>query len=181
MVHVVGQYVESGIADRFGILDNYLTFLLVNALFVYSLYYAHQLIETNDKPKEKETAVIAQLSPETIEKIRKAMEEEKLYLKHNLTIEEFAKHLDIHYREVSNIINSHFHTNFFEFVNLYRVNRAKQMLLDPQFANTTILDISLESGFNSKSSFHRFFKRYAGMSAADFRKQVEANKNRLPT
>jgi AraC-like DNA-binding protein len=31
----------------------------------------------------------------------------------------------------------------------------------------------LESGFNSKSSFHRFFKRYAGMSAAEFRKQQQ--------
>lgn len=180
-VHVMGQYVESGLADRFGILDNYITFLLVNALFVYSLYYAHQLIETTDKPKEKDAATVAQPSPETIEKIRRVMEEKQLYLKHNLTIEEFARHLDIHYREVSNIINSYFHTNFFEFVNLYRVNKAKKMLLDPHYANTTILDISLESGFNSKSSFHRFFKRYAGMSAADFRKHAETRKNSQPT
>lgn len=181
VVHVLGHYVASGMADHFGILDNYITFLLVNALFVYSLHYAHQLIETNDKPKEKATVVVAQPSSEAIEKIRAAMEEEQLFLKHNLTIEEFSRHLGIHYREVSNIINNHFHTNFFEFVNLYRVEKAKQMLLDPQFSDTSILAILLESGFNSKSSFHRFFKRYTGMSAADFRKQVDAGKNPLPT
>lgn len=94
-----------------------------------------------------------------------------MYLTQNLTIEDFARHVGIHYREVSSIINSEFNTNFFEFVNEYRVNRAKQLLLDPAFARMTILDILLESGFNSKSSFHRFFKRYTGMSAAEFRKQ----------
>ena len=96
----------------------------------------------------------------------------KLYLKQNLNIEEFARHLGIHYREVSNILNHYFNTNFFEFVNRYRVERAKKILSDPQRADTTIFDILLESGFNSKSSFNRFFKRYAGMSAAEFRKQV---------
>jgi AraC-like DNA-binding protein len=56
-------------------------------------------------------------------------------------------------------------------VNEYRVNKAKTMLLDPACTEMTILDILLESGFNSKSAFHRFFKRYTGMSAAEFRKQ----------
>lgn len=171
IVHLLGQAVGINVADSFGIVDNYLTFLLVNALFVYSLLYAHQLLETKDKPKEKEVIVTTEVSPDAIARIRNTMEKHQLYLKQNLNIEDFAKQVGIHYREVSSIINKHFETNFFEFVNEYRVNRAKQMLLDPQYAEMTILDILLESGFNSKSSFHRFFKRYTGMSAAEFRKQ----------
>lgn len=171
VVHLLGQTVSFTIADSFGIFDNYITFLLVNALFVYSLLYAHQLLETKDKPKEKEVASAVEISPEAIARIRNTMEKQQLYLKQTLNIEEFARQVGIHYREVSNIINKEFNTNFFEFVNEYRVNKAKQMLVDPQCANMTILDILLESGFNSKSSFHRFFKRYTGMSAAEFRKQ----------
>ena len=171
VVHLLGQTVSFSIADSFGIFDNYITFLLVNALFVYSLLYAHQLLETKDKPKEKEVAVAVEISPEAIARIRNTMEKHQLYLKQNLNIEDFARQVGIHYREVSNIINKEFNTNFFEFVNEYRVNKAKQMLLDPQCSTMTILDILLESGFNSKSSFHRFFKRYTGMSAAEFRKQ----------
>lgn len=170
-VHMLGQTLGTQLADRFGIADNYITFLLVNALFVYSLLYAHELLVTRDKSVDKEVIPVAETSPEAIGLIRRTMEEQQLYLKHNLNIEEFAKHVGIHYREVSSIINRHFETNFFEFVNEYRVNKAKQMLMDPQHAEMTILDILLESGFNSKSSFHRFFKRYTGMSAADFRKQ----------
>ncbi len=175
LVHIVGQSAGVNLADGFGIFDNYITFLLVNALFVYSLLYAHQLIETKNTAQEKPVVVAVDHSQDVIERIRQGMEVQHLYLKHTLNIEEFAKQVGIHYREVSAIINKHFDTNFFEFVNSYRVNKAKQMLLDPKFANTTILDILLESGFNSKSSFHRFFKRYVGMSAADFRKQHHAD------
>lgn len=170
VVHLLGQTVSFSIADSFGIFDNYITFVLVNALFVYSLLYAHQLLETKEKPKEKEAAVPVEISPDAIARIRNAMEKQQLYLKQNLNIEDFARQVGIHFREVSSIINKEFNTNFFEFVNEYRVNRAKQMLVDPQYAEMTILDILLESGFNSKSSFHRFFKRYTGMSAAEFRK-----------
>jgi AraC-like DNA-binding protein len=173
VAHVLGQSVGIELADMFGIADNYITFLLVNALFVYSLLYAHELLVTKEKPAEKGIAAVAETSPDAIEKIRRTMEDQQLYLTQNLNIEEFAKHVGIHYREVSSIINQHFNTNFFEFVNEYRVNRAKQMLIDKNFADMTIMDILLESGFNSKSSFHRFFKRYTGMSAADFRKQKQ--------
>lgn len=175
VVHIVGESVGISRADSFGIFDNYITFLLVNALFIYSLLYAHQLIETKNSPKEKEAVLVADHSPDLIERIRQGMEVQQLYLKHTLNIEEFAKQVGIHYREVSAIINQHFDTNFFEFVNLYRVNKAKEMLVDPRFSETTILDILLESGFNSKSSFHRFFKRYTGTSAADYRKQHAAD------
>lgn len=172
IVHVLGQAIDAQIADVFGIFDNYITFLLVNALFVYSLLYAHQLLQTKGKVKEKEPAVNVEPSADVIEQIRQAMEGEQLYLKQNLNIEEFARHLGIHYREVSNILNHHFNTNFFEFVNQYRVDQAKKLLLDPSRSDTTIMEIFLESGFNSKSSFNRFFKRYTGMSAAEFRKQI---------
>jgi AraC-like DNA-binding protein len=169
-VHIVGLSAGVNLADRFGILDNYITFILVNALFVYSILYAHQLIETKAKPK---TTVPAEPPAKAIERIRQGMEEDEMYLKPNLNIEEFARKVGIHYREVSAIINKHFDTNFFEYVNLYRVNKAKEMLNDPKFAEMTILDILLESGFNSKSSFHRFFKRYTGVSAAEYRKKIK--------
>jgi AraC-like DNA-binding protein len=176
IVHILGESVGISRADSFGILDNYITFILVNALFVYSLLYAHQLIETQHKPQEKEPVISVEHAPDVIERIRQGMEVQQLYLKHTLNIEEFSKQVGIHYREVSVIINKHFDTNFFEFVNSYRVNKAKHMLVDPKYADTTILDILLESGFNSKSAFHRFFKRYTGMSAADYRKQKTATK-----
>jgi AraC-like DNA-binding protein len=173
LVHILGQSVGMNLADSLGIFDNYITFILVNAFFVYSLLYAHQLLETKHSSKEK-PATAEEPSPDLLARIQHGMEVQQLYLRQNLNIEEFARHVGIHFLEVSTIINKHFDTNFFEFVNSYRVNRAKAMLVDPAFADTTILDILMESGFNSKSAFHRFFKRYTGMTAADYRKQHAA-------
>ena len=87
MVHLLGETIDTGVADNFGIFDNYITFLLVNALFVYSLLYAHQLIQTKGKVKEKDAAVTAEPSADVIERIRRVMEDEQLYLKQNLNIE----------------------------------------------------------------------------------------------
>ena len=175
VVHLLGQSIPLGLADSLGIADNYLTFVLVNALFVYSLVYAHSLLVTRDKPKVREPAKAEDTAPEAIAAIRAAMEQRELYLLPTLNIEEFARQVGVHYREVSAIINSHFNTNFFEFVNAYRIKKAKALLQDPGCAQMTIMDILLASGFNSKSSFNRFFKRYTGMSAADFRKQHQAS------
>ena len=59
LVHILGQSAGINLADSFGIFDNYITFLLVNALFVYSLLYAHQLIETKNAPQEEKPVVVA--------------------------------------------------------------------------------------------------------------------------
>ncbi len=177
VVHLLGQHIPLGLADRLGIADNYLTFILVNALFIYSLVYAHSLLVTRDKPKAREPAKAEDTNTEVIAAIRTAMEERELYLVANLNIEEFARQVGVHYREVSAIINSHFNTNFFEFVNSYRIKKAKALLQDPGCVQMTIMDILLASGFNSKSSFNRFFKRYTGMSAADFRKHHQAGEH----
>ncbi|MES2822411.1 MAG: AraC family transcriptional regulator [Pseudomonadota bacterium] len=177
LVHILGQFLSTDLVDSFGIAENYITFVLLNALFLYSLLYAHELIETKVKIKEKESSPTPAPNKNAIERIQQAMEIDQLYLKHNLNIETFSKKIDMNYREVSSIINNHFGTNFFEFVNEYRVNKAKAMLIDPIFAEKTILYILLECGFNSKSSFHRFFKRYTNMTAADFRKEQASNSN----
>ncbi len=174
VVHLLGPAINPATAGNFGIVDMYLTCLLVNALFAYSLLYAHALLATRDKPATRETDRADALSAQSVDYIRSAMEERQLYLIQNLNIEEFARQVGIHYREVSSIINRHFNTNFFEFVNAYRIEKAKALLRDPDRAQMTIMDILLECGFNSKSSFNRFFKRYTGMSAAEFRKHPAA-------
>jgi AraC-like DNA-binding protein len=173
IVHIIAQYSPVVVADYLGIAENYVIFILINALFTYSLAYAHRLLTTkptkikeptNDKPDES-----------AIERVKRGMEVDKYYLEQNLNIEEFASRVDLPVRDVSNVINKHFGTNFFEFMNSYRVEEAKRLLADPKNADLTILDILLQSGFNSKSAFHRFFKRLVGMSPTEYRKKQLAS------
>ena len=98
------------------------------------------------------------------------MEQERLYLEPELTVDQLARAARLPARQTSNIINRHFGVNFFEYVNNYRIEHAKALLLDG--SSYSIIDISEMSGFNSKSAFNRFFKKITGKTPSEHRKSA---------
>ncbi|MCP8899585.1 helix-turn-helix domain-containing protein [Gilvimarinus xylanilyticus] len=174
-VHISAQFVSEQMSNYLGISENYVIFVLINGLFAYSAAYAHRVLTT--KPMAVKEPAPEQPDDSAINKVRQGMERDRLYLEQNLNIEEFSNRIDLPVRDVSGVINKHFGTNFFEFMNSYRVEEAKRLLTDPAHSNMTILDILLEAGFNSKSAFHRFFKRLVGMSPSEYRKQASGAVN----
>lgn len=171
LVHLIAKFSSDETADSLGIADNYVAFTLINALFIYSLAYAHQLLTTRAESARDNSDIPP--TREAIDAVSRMMEVDKIYLKPNLNIEQFSARLDMPVKEVSAVINKHFGTNFFEYINSYRVNEAKLLLASKDMEDKTILDILLQAGFNSKSAFHRFFKRLVGMSPSEFRKKTQ--------
>jgi AraC-like DNA-binding protein len=172
LVHLVANIVGNDspqVADLFGIAENYVIFILINALFINSVVHTHKLLTT--KPESNKDKTVEKITDSAIQKVQEGMETHKFFLKQNLNIEEFSKRINLPVKEVSVVINKHYHTNFFEFMNSYRVAEAKRLLSDATKSDLTIMDILLEAGFNSKSAFHRFFSRLVGMSPTEFRKQ----------
>jgi AraC-like DNA-binding protein len=92
----------------------------------------------------------------------------KPYLNPKLTIHDLAHDIEVQPHQLSKIINKEFHSNFFEFVNSYRVEEFKKKVCSEEFKNLTILGIALECGFNSKSSFNRIFKESTGITPGDY-------------
>lgn len=162
---------DLSLADLMGITDNYLAFVMINLLFVYSLYHAHRLMAATSPKDSHKKSPQAELPSTTIDKIVEGIEQDKLYLEHNINVEQFARRVGLTSRDVSLSINTHFNSNFFEFINGYRVEEAKRLLASDQHKNMSILEILYDSGFNSKSAFNRFFKRIVGISPSDYRKQ----------
>lgn len=172
LVHLVANIIGNDspqVADFFGITENYVIFILINALFINSVVHTHKLLTT--KPEPSKDKIIEKITDSAIQKVQEGMEAHKFFLKQNLNIEEFSKRISLPVKEVSAVINKHYNTNFFEFMNSYRIEEAKRLLSDPEKMDLTIMDILLEAGFNSKSAFHRFFNRLVGMSPTEFRKQ----------
>jgi AraC-like DNA-binding protein len=173
LVHVIANTVALGapqVSDLFGITENYIVFILINALFINSVVHTHKLLTT--KPEVAKDKTDEKLTDSAIQKVQLGMEVQKLFLKQNLNIDEFSKRINLPVKEVSAVINKHYGTNFFEFMNSYRVEEAKRLLGDSQHADMTVMDVLLHAGFNSKSAFHRFFNRLVGMSPTEFRKQT---------
>lgn len=178
--HLLGIYLSAAVADKFGILDNYITSGLISGLFIYCLAHANKQLSANLESHElfyeKNTGNLI------AEKIIHCMEVEKLFLNPRLNIERLAEHIKIPYRDVSTLINQHFHANFNEYINVYRINEAKRLLSDSQLPNIPINEIYAQAGFNSKSAFHRFFNRLVGVSPTEFRKSsAKVIKKNYPT
>jgi len=175
LVHIVANTVALGapqVSDLFGITENYIIFILINALFINSVVHTHKLLTT--KPEVTKDKTDEKLTDSAIQKVQLGMEVQKLFLKQNLNIDEFSKRINLPVKEVSAVINKHYGTNFFEFMNSYRVEEAKRLLGDAQHTDMTVMDVLLHAGFNSKSAFHRFFNRLVGMSPTEYRKQNTA-------
>lgn len=98
----------------------------------------------------------------------KLMLSEKLFLDSKLSIKTVAEKLEISVNHLSQVINQQSGKNFFKFINEYRIEEAKKLLLDQSKKKYTILAIAYDCGFNSKSSFNTLFKQFTGKTPSEF-------------
>jgi len=119
-------------------------------------------------PKYSHSTLSVEHRKKQLTKLSEFMEEKKPFLNPELTIQILANEVGITVEHLSQTINAELSTNFYDFVNSYRVEDAKINLLDPANKSYSILGIALNSGFNSKTSFNRIFKKNIGMTPSQY-------------
>lgn len=166
----------------------YFYFELVLAFVTYYLaiagYMRSQTIELNftkveseniERVTEERKALLSESELENLKaKLQKLMKTKKLFLDSQLTLSNLAKHLGVNTTVLSYVINNGFKQNFNDFVNEFRVNEVKNRLNDGSSKNSNLLNIALDSGFNSKATFNRAFKKSTGFSPKDFQENSAA-------
>ena len=106
------------------------------------------------------------------ERILEEFQENEVFLDQELTIYKLSQKLEVNSKYISQIINQEFEVNFVSFVNKYRIEKAKELLVDEQFSKLTIEGIGMEAGFKSKSSFNNAFKKLEGSTPSNYRSNV---------
>lgn len=122
--------------------------------------------------KRTETVLPAATVDAAVVLLKKAMEEDHLYLNAALTLQIVAQHIGLAPKTISAVLNQHLHKNFNEYVNGYRVNLFKEKLLQADADQLTFAGIAYDCGFNSPATFQRVFKQITGMSPSEFRKNA---------
>ncbi len=122
--------------------------------------------------KYKSSGLEQSQKEEIHERILFVMEKTKLYLQSDLNIERLASEISTNKSYVSQIINEMEHQNFSSFLNNYRINEARHLLLDENYKNLTIESIAKEVGFKSKSAFNTSFKKVTGITPSFFIKNA---------
>lgn len=173
VTHFFGTLRPGELSDVMGIAGNYLNLGLIVFLLYRGAPKPYPSVRSPGREKK------APLDETLVERVEHAMATDKAYLNPQLTLERFAAMIHCTPRDVSMAINSGFHQNFHEFVSSYRIEEVKRNLRSTQYKNWTIADIAQAAGFNSKATFHRFFKKAVGTTPSEYRKAYRAAVHRV--
>ncbi|GAB4030801.1 helix-turn-helix domain-containing protein [Spirosoma gilvum] len=183
-IHLVPYIVPAWrdpLLDRFGWYPVYIPI----AILIYWLGFKGYL-HTRSEPSSKLTlkATGSDLSSDTIDRVMnalsKAMEQDKLYLDPDLSVDKLGQHLQLPPKLISAVLNQHVRKNFNGFINEYRVEEVKRRVLDPANDHLTLTGIAFESGFNSQATFQRTFKQLTGASPGEYITQQKKKSSQIP-
>jgi len=146
-----------------------------------SILLRKELIEAKEKERlglKVKKPINSNLDTNLVEllefEIRKAFDKDKVYLDKELTIIKLANNIGSNRNYVSQVFNNRIQTSFPDMLNLYRVNEAKKLLLDEEKSKYSFDAIAEMSGFNSKTTFYRSFKKITNVTPSFFIKEVRA-------
>ena len=139
-------------------------------VLIYCLGIKGYLITPEEAPvvRKAVTPPSIKLVEEAEPLLKRAMEQDRLYLDPELNLALLSKHTGLPQKTISLVLNQHFQKSFNEFVNGYRVEAFKQNIQQLQQDNMTILAMAFDAGFNSQATFQRAFRSHTGMSPREY-------------
>lgn len=99
------------------------------------------------------------------------MERQKPHLDGSLNLTLLAKILRIPPHQLTQLLNLEIGCNFYNFINSYRVEEVKSILLSYEYEQKSVLEIAFACGFNSKAAFNSAFRKFTGKTPTQFRKE----------
>jgi AraC-like DNA-binding protein len=142
-----------------------IVFIIINSFVIFSLNNPELLLGV---PKYQSSL----LSKEELEKymslVDSSMLRENFFTDPLISLERMSKNIKIPEKLLSQVINQSSGLNFNDFINKYRVENAKKMMLADD--SRKVLEIAYECGFNSKTTFNSAFKKFTGVTPSEFKK-----------
>ncbi|OMP31466.1 AraC family transcriptional regulator [Mangrovimonas sp. DI 80] len=148
---------------------------IASMVYIQPKVFASSMFKRKDvsvKDKYQKSGLTSSFSNELKEALVRLLLDEKIYRDSSLNLEKLSEKLDTSRHNTSQIINEHFNENFFELVNDYRIQEAKELLMisNPEF-KMNISEIFYEVGFNNKVTFNNAFKKRTGLTPSQYRKE----------
>lgn len=106
-----------------------------------------------------------------IGKLNECMEKDRLYLNSDLKLQDVAKVVKCNTGELSQVLNMFMNIGFTDYVNKYRIDEFIKRIQDKSASRYTLVSLSEQCGFSSRTSFFRSFKKFKGMSPAEYIKE----------
>ncbi len=95
------------------------------------------------------------------------MREEKLYRDSDISLSSVAARMALSPHQLSQLLNERMNTGFWDFINRYRVDEAREIL--SRNPDASVISVCYSVGFNTKSSFNAAFKKMTGATPSEFK------------
>ncbi|WP_299437105.1 AraC family transcriptional regulator [uncultured Aquimarina sp.] len=148
----------------------YYIILVLNSIYIYWIGFigftkSNLLFKTFNLKDQSEEEIDSLLK----NRIEHYMIKEEVFTNQNFKVSDLASLLSIPEKELSLYIHDTYHMSFTDFVNTYRVEKVKLLLVSSEQEKFTLLAIAEKSGFSSKSSFNAVFKKLTGVTPTQFK------------
>lgn len=145
----------------------FFTFWTIDLIFFLFLGY-RGLIAPNKYSVRLSKRPVEKSEDQNSKTLVSTIEEGKLYLNPNLTRKELAELLNVSEIKISGILNDDLNTTFYGLINQFRVEESKRLIGEGFTKNMTLDGIGEKSGFRSKTTFYKFFKKITGETPSEY-------------
>lgn len=158
-------------ADR--LLPGGLLVCLIIVLAVFGLRqrpgFEHRREDAGTQVKYGKSALAPDQASRIATRLEKMMAEDHLYLDPSLSLQKLSRRLSVSANLLSQTLNQIIGESFFDHVNRWRVRAAEPRIAAGQ---ETVLEIALDVGFNSRSTFYAAFRKVTGQTPRDYRRTI---------
>ncbi|WP_203292539.1 helix-turn-helix transcriptional regulator [Maricaulis parjimensis] len=119
-----------------------------------------------NKTRDRRPILSEERLARTAGKLVRALNTDRLYADSNLSLRVLSDVTGVTKNHISETLSQHLGMNFFDFVNSHRAAEARRLLTE---TDLSILEIGLEVGFNSRSTFNAAFNKHVGMPPSQYR------------
>lgn len=166
----IGLYVNVGLKDLFVFVSFFSFFVYFILLFLKAITNPEIFFKIEEKQESKTHSIPKQEAYFLLKQVNDFMIYHEPFLNPDLSLKQLAIKLKTPERLLSGVINQYRNQNFYDFINSYRIEKAKKLLVEDISKKKTIQEILYDSGFNSKSTFNLAFKKYTGITPTEFKK-----------
>jgi|GEM_PF-1425634 len=152
-----------------GLLPFYIGGALIYSGLIYALSYLMLNMHHLGSEKYSSSKLSRFDAHKIIEHIHQLFETEQLFLSPKLSLKMVSQKIGVTPRELSQAVNQELQQNFSEFVNAFRIQRAKTLLVDEHYRHQKIATVATDCGFANTTSFNLAFKALVKQTPSQFR------------
>lgn len=162
----------------FSALTGSMVAIYVNTIALFSIYqpdvFFQDIIEpATEEPPVKTPLRSVELTSEAAHQLDQQLQQlvisHKPHLDENISLPKLASLLGVTTHQLSELLNTHKATNFYDFLNGLRHQESLNFLTLGE-SELTIADIAYRSGYNNLNTFYKVFKEKTGQTPSQFKK-----------